>query len=32
MADYSIKISGPDLNFERSINLDKVNKIIQVVI
>ena len=30
MADYSIKISGPDLNFERSINLDKVNKIIQV--
>jgi hypothetical protein len=30
MTDYSIKISGPDLNFERSIDLDKVNKIIQV--
>ncbi len=30
MADYSIKISGSDLNFERSIDIAKVNKIIQV--
>ncbi|MCL4497276.1 MAG: hypothetical protein M1412_02075 [Deltaproteobacteria bacterium] len=30
MSDYSIKISGPDFVFEKFIDLNKVNKVIQV--
>ena len=30
MSSYSIKISGPDLVFERTVDLNKVNKVIEV--